>query len=66
MSRLKSDQEDVSQSIRDMFHSQIETLISGQKESKFFYHNKSINHAICILLFLTLLFPGVMRKCYRK
>ncbi|MCP9266475.1 BMA-DYF-19 [Dirofilaria immitis] len=34
MSRLKSDHENVSQSIRDMFHSQIETLINGQKESK--------------------------------
>ncbi|KAL3981426.1 hypothetical protein ACH3XW_43045 [Acanthocheilonema viteae] len=34
MSHLKSDHENVSQSIRDMFHSQIETLTNGQKESK--------------------------------
>ncbi|OZC10798.1 hypothetical protein X798_02221 [Onchocerca flexuosa] len=34
MSRLKNEQENVSQSIRDMYHSQIETLINGQKESK--------------------------------
>ncbi|EJD75177.1 hypothetical protein LOAG_17619 [Loa loa] len=34
MSRLKNDHENVSQSIRDMFHNQIETLINGQKESK--------------------------------
>ncbi|VDK67549.1 unnamed protein product [Onchocerca ochengi] len=34
MSRLKSEQENVSQSIRNMFHSQIETFINGQKESK--------------------------------
>ncbi|CAG9531900.1 unnamed protein product [Cercopithifilaria johnstoni] len=34
MGRLKSDHEEVSQSIRDMFQSQIEILINGQKESK--------------------------------
>ncbi|VDM10599.1 unnamed protein product [Wuchereria bancrofti] len=34
ISRLRSDHENVSQTIRDMFHSQIETLTNGQKESK--------------------------------
>lgn len=35
MSRLKSDHENVCQTIRDMFHSQIETLLNEQKQSKF-------------------------------
>ncbi|KAK6109601.1 hypothetical protein QQG55_36645 [Brugia pahangi] len=34
MSRLRSDHENVSQTIRDMFHNQIETLTNSQKESK--------------------------------